>query len=210
MNRGSHRPNPERYHHVKRTTASLDADEFRTLSERLSNSDPDALELLFRKLRGRLVAFVGGMLRDQEAAHDVVQDVFVELWEARTRIDKTLSIKAFMYRMARNRAYNLTRDRRSHAAKHAEIHASSNGFSSADGPDASTDARLIGDALHRWLDELPERQRDALRLSRFEGLSHEEIAKVMEISPRTVNNHIVRALATLDERLRRFQAVNQP
>jgi RNA polymerase sigma-70 factor (ECF subfamily) len=47
---------------------------------------------------------------------------------------------------------------------------------------------------------LPERQREALMLSRFEGLSHEEIAGVMGVAPRTVNNHLVRGLRFLRER----------
>ena len=55
-----------------------------------------------------------------------------------------------------------------------------------------------------WIDELPPRRREAFRLSRFDGLSHDEIARVMALTPKTVNNHIVLALQTLRERLAHF------
>jgi RNA polymerase sigma-70 factor, ECF subfamily len=195
---------------VQSRAVSTNGVDWQTLSARLARSDPDAFELLFRQFRGRLVAFVSGILHDSEAAHDVVQDVFAELWEMRAEIDASQSLRAFLYRMARNRAYNLVRDRRIHAVKHEQIRSGSASEGTlSNGIDDALDARLLGESVRRWLDDLPERQRDALRLSRFEGLSHAEIAKVMEISPRTVNNHIVRALSTLDERLRRFRAVTQ-
>lgn len=72
------------------------------------------------------------------------------------------------------------------------------------------DAERLDDHLRAWIDELPDRQREALSLSRFEGLSHEEIAEVMEISPATVNNHIVRALKTLRGKVRSHHPDLQP
>jgi RNA polymerase sigma-70 factor (ECF subfamily) len=59
--------------------------------------------------------------------------------------------------------------------------------------------------LHLWIKELPERQREALMLSRYHDLSHREIALIMRISPRTVNNHIIRALNHLNERIQTFE-----
>jgi RNA polymerase sigma factor (sigma-70 family) len=50
-----------------------------------------------------------------------------------------------------------------------------------------------------------DRQREALRLSRFDGLSHEEIAGMMEISPRTVNNHLVKALKHIRDQIRAYE-----
>ena len=67
------------------------------------------------------------------------------------------------------------------------------------------DARDLEDRLHDWIADLPDRQREALELSRFRGLSHEDVAGIMDISPRTVNNHIVRALRSLRERIRTYE-----
>jgi RNA polymerase sigma-70 factor (ECF subfamily) len=64
---------------------------------------------------------------------------------------------------------------------------------------------MLDRRLRRWIDDLPDRQREALSLSRFEGLSHEAIAEIMDISPRTVNNHIVRALKSLRQNVHAYE-----
>jgi len=74
-----------------------------------------------------------------------------------------------------------------------------------DAPDEAVEAKDLDAHLTQWIEDLPDRQREALSLSRFEGLSHDAIADVMDISPRTVNNHIVRALRSLRDRLRAYQ-----
>ena len=57
---------------------------------------------------------------------------------------------------------------------------------------------------------MPERRREAFRLSRYEGLSHEEIAPVMGLTPKTVNNHVVLALQHLRTRLRTYESTPLP
>ena len=66
-------------------------------------------------------------------------------------------------------------------------------------------AQRLDDKLQLWIDQLPERQREALTLTRFEGLSHVEVAEIMGISPRTVNNHLVKALETLRDQIRAYE-----
>ena len=69
---------------------------------------------------------------------------------------------------------------------------------------AEAEAKALDARLQAWIADLPDRQREALTLSRFDGLSHAEIADVMGVSPRTVNNHLVQALRTLRDRLHHF------
>lgn len=59
--------------------------------------------------------------------------------------------------------------------------------------------------FREWIYDLPERQREAFLLSREQDLSHEEIAEVMDVSPNTVNNHIVKAMRALRDRLKDFR-----
>jgi RNA polymerase sigma-70 factor (ECF subfamily) len=59
--------------------------------------------------------------------------------------------------------------------------------------------------LERWISEMPQRRREAFMLSRFEGLSHEEIASLMDLAPKTVNNHIVLALQHIRKKLDGFR-----
>jgi RNA polymerase sigma-70 factor (ECF subfamily) len=108
--------------------------------------------------------------------------------------------------MARNRAYRFMRDERAHAEKHAILkRAASAQHATAEEPDIQVDIEALTERLRGWISELPERQREALLLSRFHQLSHREVASVMEVSPRTVNNHIMRALEHLQGRIQTFE-----
>ncbi len=180
--------------------------DFAGLCRRLKASDREAFEHLFRTLHDAIYRYVRSLTKTPAVAADITQDVFVSLWEARDRLDPSRSLEAYVYRMARNRVYNHQRDKRTHADKRAEMHA----MGAPDGqpaplPDAALHADVLESNLNAWIEALPERQREAFVLSRFNGLSHDEIAAIMDISPRTVNNHIVSALKTLRARIRAFE-----
>lgn len=166
------------------------------LCRRIRASDRDAFAEVFLELRPGLLRFVDSRVHEPATAHDLVQDIFVALWERRHTLDPGQSIKALLFRMARNRAYNHVRARgvrQRHAATVDQVVAT-NGA-----PDL--DAADLAARLRDWIAALPERQREAIELTRFGGLSHREAAEIMDISPRTLNNHLVRALARLNERL---------
>lgn len=165
----------------------------------IAESDKDAFERLFRHLYPRLIHFTMRYVNNKATAGDIVQDAFVILWEKRRKADPGRSIKAYLYRIVRNRALNHIRDHSSRMI----------GFEAVEAPPAETDdpAEKLTDRdeaglekrMHAWIQALPDRQREAFELSRFEGLDHEEISSVMAISPNTVNNHIVAALQHLRE-----------
>ncbi len=166
---------------------------------RVVNSDEGAFESLFRTLHDDLLRYTRRLVGDDATARDVVQETFVRFWERRREHDPSGSVRALLHRTARNLALNHLRDGR----RREELLAA--GYEPPQTPSPGPDASLVGQELaHRiqgWIETLPPRQREALTLSRFHGLPHEEIAEVMELSPRTVNNHLVRALRTLKDRI---------
>jgi len=173
---------------------------------RIVESDRDAYEEVFRAMYAPLVRYAASITRSKASARDLVQDVFVSLWESRRTLDPTQSLEAYLYRAVRNRAYNEYRNRRTRSDKERDIRDEPVGHLSAPpDPDDAVDAQTLQKNLEVWIAELPERQREALTLSRFQGLSHDDIAEAMDISPRTVNNHIVRALRSLRERVRTYE-----
>jgi RNA polymerase sigma-70 factor (ECF subfamily) len=176
------------------------------LCRRIIVSDRSAFEEVFRRFRDEMLRYVRGIIRSESVAHDLVQDVFVDLWGTRHTLDPSRSLKAFLYGMARNRALRYLRDTRAHGRKHTLLQREADThISNGSERDHDVDAALLGDMLHQWIDELPDRQQEALMLSRYHDLSHHEIALVMDISPRTVNNHIIRALKHLNERIQTFE-----
>lgn len=176
------------------------------LCQRLQASDRSAFETAFRLLRGGMVRYVRSIVGDDMVAHDLVQDVFVSLWGLRATLDPTRSLKAYVFTMARNRAYRYLRDERVHRKKHAIIKEEAPAFlPDQEWPHAQIDAGALHVKLRMWIDELPERQREAISLSRYHGMSHREVAEVMGLSPRTVNNHIMRALEHLQQRVQTYE-----
>jgi RNA polymerase sigma-70 factor (ECF subfamily) len=170
-------------------------DQFETWCRRIKTSDRAAFRAVFDALHDPLARYALQLTGRTAAAQDVVQYAFTTLWDMREDLDPEQSLEALLYRIVRNRAYNAERDRRSREAKHDDLKHETNPVTPD--PGAQMDADRLEEELRARIDELPERQREALILSRFQDLSHEAIAEVMDISPRTVNNHIVAALKKL-------------
>ncbi|MEM0963891.1 MAG: sigma-70 family RNA polymerase sigma factor [Bacteroidota bacterium] len=160
---------------------------------------PSRFAAAFREHRTPLVQYVLGIVGDGPAAHDLVQDTFADVWA--DGHDPSRPLRPLLFSMARNRALNHVRNRNTRSGKHDEIR---NDSEIATLPTDTLDAAPLAERLAAWVRALPERQREALTLTRFRGLSHTEAADVMGLSPRTVNNHLVRALATLRDRLAAF------
>ncbi|MDX1548370.1 MAG: RNA polymerase sigma-70 factor [Rhodothermales bacterium] len=173
--------------------------QFEDWSRRLAGSDRQAYTDVFEATYDALYRYAWQYTHDADAAYDVLQDVFLKLWQVRARLDPARSLKALLYQMTRNTALNLLRYRRRHAAD-ALDDALPVPAETPDAPDA-LDADALERLLRGWIDELPPRRREAFVLSRYVGLSHQEIADAMDLAPKTVNNHIVLALQHLRSRL---------
>lgn len=183
-----------------------DADDFTEWCRRLAASDREAYAEVFEALYRPLFRYVRSLLNDEEAARDITQDVFVRLWDVRERLDPAQSLEAYLYRAARNRAYNHQRNTDTRSENEEDVRQQSDAQPAPPPPpDVAVEGAWLEDRLRSWISNLPTRQRDALVLSRFEGLTHEQIADVMDISTRTVNNHIVRALKRLRSHVHEYE-----
>lgn len=183
-------------------------DQFETWCRRIKASDRAAFRAVFEALHDPLARYALQITGRRDAAQDVVQYAFTSLWDMREDLDPEKSMEALLFRIVRNRAYNAERDRRSREAKHDDLKHGTNPVTPD--PGAQMDADRLEEELRAQIEALPERQRDALELSRFQDLSHEAIAEVMDISPRTVNNHIVAALKKLRRWIRSHHADHFP
>jgi RNA polymerase sigma-70 factor (family 1) len=186
-------PNP-----LSNQGAALPSDaSFTRWSERLQSSDQRAFSELFEAMHTTLLRYAWRYTNDREAARDVVQDAFLKLWQIREDVDPAKSLKALLYTIVRNLSLNHKR-----SAQHTNgILPEYDLHDRSPSADQRVEASLLNERLRRFIEEMPERRREAFMLSRYEGLSHEEIAQVMNLTPRTVNTHIVLALKDLRNRL---------
>ena len=187
------------------TSPAREADEldlFRVWAQRIRESDTSALEAFFRAVHGPLVRYASRFV-PESSAEDIVQDAFVRIWNGRERIDPSQSLKAFAYRTVRNLCLNEVRDGRTHDALREDRYEPQ--VSVAPNPEDELARSDLSERLRAWISELPDRQREALELSRFEGLTHEQVGAAMGVSPRTVNNHLVKALRVIRDRVRAYE-----
>lgn len=165
----------------------------RQLLAALRAGDATIFEQIFRDHYARMVAIGDRLLRDPARSEDLAQDVLLELWKGRARLDESMAIAGYLYRAMRNRALNELRHRRV-----VQITAPRLAPSEIAPPaDHAVVEQEQDTAVRAALAELPERCREVFELSRFDQLSHAEIAEVMGITIKTVEAHMARALRAL-------------
>ena len=169
------------------------------LTRKLRAGDREAFRELFRGLYGPLLRYGKSFTGEEQGAKDIVQETFLRLWKRRETLDEDRSIRALLFTMVRNRALNQKRDamnRKRLLGEHGQEEPERPGV------DEKVAGKLLEERIRSWIGELPERRREAFELSRFSGLTYEEIAGVMDISTRTVENHIRLALQDLRRRVK--------
>ena len=164
----------------------------------LQTDSGKAIELLFRMHYAFLCKIVIRIIPDPVFVEDLVQDVFYELWKKRGNIVITTSIRAYLKRAAINKTLNHIRSQKMKFDDEAPQHdLKSKQISSQ----IKLEADELQEVINQAISELPERCRIVFSLSRFEELSYQEIANSLEISIKTVENQISKALKILREKL---------
>ncbi len=178
-------------------------DRFSNWCTRLQASDHSAFEEVFQQLYDPLLNYAIYLIKSRPVALDIVQETFLKLWEKRETLNPEKSLKSLLYLIVRNLAFNHQRDTTSREAKlAAQPERTSQEMAR---PDDVFAADILKGKMDKWIESLPDRQKEALILSRFQGLSHQEVAAVMNVSPRTVNNHLVRALKYIHGQILRYE-----
>ncbi len=165
----------------------------------LINGNAESFNELFRYYGKRLYFFALGYLKSKEESKEVVQEVFFKVWKSRKMINQKLSFKAYLFKIAYNHIQELfLKISREQAYKH-EIINSSVIFSTE--MEERIDYHSLLELTENLIKQLPPRQRDILLYKRRDGLAVKEIANMLGISPKTVENHLTEALKRLKEGL---------
>jgi RNA polymerase sigma-70 factor (ECF subfamily) len=171
--------------------------------------DDGAFRSLYERHARAMVAFCHHFLRDAARAEELAQDVFVNVYRARERYKPSARFKTFLYRVASNLCLNELRrpERAGRAALPAgEVPPDPDQVASpAAGPEDVARGRALESAVRGMLAGLPEKQRAALVLCRFEGLSYEEIGQVLDATVPAVKSLVHRATVAAAAALAPFQ-----
>jgi RNA polymerase sigma-70 factor (family 1) len=169
---------------------------------RISKGDEKAFRYLFDQYKTRVYYFILRLVRSEEVAEELTQDVFMRIWISRHTLTEVDNPGSYLFVTARNRSLDHLRNQKIEKGMIQSLEKKM-----GDGTVNTTEEVILYNETNRILQEavrlLPEQQRTVYRLARLEGLSREEIAERLGISPNTVKNHLSSAIkavkAYLDE-----------
>lgn len=155
-------------------------------------------EQVFKEHFKSLHAYACSILKDEDSAEEVVQNVFYKLWEKKERINTLDSIPAYLYRSVYNESLNMIKHNkvRSEYQAHAGYH--------TDHSDDTADQANLKELevrLTKAMNELPEQCRTIFQMSRFEELKYREIADKLNLSVKTIENQMGKALKLMRQKL---------
>ena len=173
------------------TTATEEKDWLKLLAE----GDEQALQLIFNRYYKYLVVTAYNILHDDERAKDMVQEVFFDLWRKRAEVKVQGSLKPYLRRAVVNRAIDVWRSKK-RVGTWEEI--TDHNFEAKEtSPQQHLEAADLKRILHIAVESLPDRCRQVFALSRFEDLTHREIAERLDISVKTIENQMTKALRVI-------------
>lgn len=164
--------------------------------------DPVAFRKIYDAYQDKLFTYCLKFTKSTPDAEEVVQQSLIRLWEFRHNIDPTRPLDPYVYRVARNCAFNYLKETARTARLKVDLRMVSGSFSYQDGPSADDYAELARQAI----ETLPEKRQMIFRMSYDEGMTHQQIAEALQLSVHTVKSQLVKATKTL--RLRLLQHVS--
>jgi RNA polymerase sigma-70 factor (ECF subfamily) len=194
---------------VKSLTGQEETDE--SLMRRFQAGDGEAFDVLFDRYSARLINFAHRFLRSKEESEDAAQEVLLRVHGAKDRYDPSRPFRPWLFSIAARLASNRLRHRKRHPFLSIFFRDEVDVDSplSVDPPDRPLDrpeqtaeTTRLAEAVRSSLDKLPESQRTAVVLARFEEMSYEDIAQVMHLSVPSVKSLLFRARQTLKNELR--------
>jgi len=170
------------------------------LIELLNKGDIVAFDAIYAQYCQRLFGFVLRYLKNKEDAEEIIQEVFLKIWENRLKINSFSSFDSFIFTIAYNATITLLRKRIIEQRYLEKLRLVQQTHDSSGLTDEIQFFEL-NEKVNAVINRLTPRQQEIFRLSRGEGLTHKEIAEKLNISTITVKNHLVTALAFLRSEL---------
>lgn len=158
------------------------------------NGVESALGALMEQLAPKVHWFINNLIKSDQDAEELTQDVFLTTWERRDDIESAQALGGFIFTVAKNRSFDYFKKK---TPKRVEL----NDYIKLDDLLPTTHNEYLAKELELWvlllIKNLPEQQKKVFELNRIEGYTRDEIAKELKISPKTVSNNLTAALKYL-------------
>lgn len=173
------------------------------LMKRLKKGERTAFNQLFNRYQNKLLFYTFAIVKSEGVAKDIVQEAFIKLWTTRHKLDPDQSLSGFLYTIARNMALNHLKkagyDQKLKERIWERIQEIQVRVETEEVLFERESSKLVQEAIR----QLPPRRKQIFTLSREKGLTHQDIANQLGISPNTVKNQIVSALKEIRTYLQR-------
>ncbi len=178
------------------------------LLQQLRDGSERAFELLYQRHAKPILWKLRRMVKDPDEADELLQNLFVKIWEKREQIVINQTFDAYLYRVAQRMAVDYFRS----LARQSKLYeqAQSEMTEVIDNTQELLEAKETQQLLNNAISLLPEQRRRAFTLCKIEGKSHQEAARIMEISPNTVHNHLVKAVGFVKDYMEKSGQVLSP
>lgn len=167
--------------------------------DRLLQGDEKAFDQLFTHFYPGLLRYAKSLLpHPSDEAEDIISDVFCHLWLNRNTLIIKESGASYLYKAVKNRIINVYKKNKPHVV---DVDESANHITSKhyELPDQLVAYKEFNERIYYLIGQLPEKTRLVFLMSREEGLTYEEIAKIMDVSLNTIKTHMFRAIRFLKE-----------
>jgi RNA polymerase sigma-70 factor (ECF subfamily) len=173
-----------------------------TLVSRIRQDDGQALEALFYRYYKSLCQFCSVYTKSYEAAEEIIADLFIRVWDNRQTAEIG-HVKAYLFTSARNQSINYVQKKKLPVQSLEDLTDHQQLFKDMDTPFRIISGRESSAEILRLIDGLPARQREVLLMSRIDNIDKSEIARMLNISLRTVETTLYQAIRELRSMLRR-------
>ena len=171
------------------------------LFNQLSTGNQEAFDMLFRDWYARLVGFAQTFVSESGLAEEVVSDVFVSLWINRQKLATVNHADTYLYVSVKNRCLNASRSKIFAVAPETQPDVKMLEY---ENPQEVMEHRELYEKLNRLISQLPEQQQVIFRMIKENGLTAKQTAEILQLSPRTVETHIYKAVKRLEEEITRY------
>lgn len=173
------------------------------LIEALRNGDEKAYAYLIDTYHHKLCVYANSLVKNIYSAEDIVQNVFIKVWEQRTRLKSDYALKSFLYKLVYNEFIDLYRKNQSLFSLEKSYYDALNSIVFED--DSESFQRVLN-VVNKEIQNLPPKCKEVFILSKKEGLTNIEIAEHLEVSVKTVEAQITKAFSilrtSLDEKVK--------
>lgn len=168
--------------------------------EQIKKGDTVAFEKLFRREYSGIARYANKIVRDPDIAEEIAQEVFLYIWEKREQINITGSLSGYLYSATKNKCINWLKSELPRIQSTLDINETDviENVSQRD-PDQDEKIRIM---VKQAVDGLPKKCKEIFILSRYGGLTYDEIAEELDLSKKTVENQMGIALKKLREKLK--------